>query len=133
MVFAAGAVTVWLCAPPSDHFEKKYLEWLNHCGDRALTVFAEPMTTLTENGVLCLASFTTRWRTASSGRVWNLSTTVFGFSRTLVVEVSPPESVAVTCSSSQHGYWWSGALNDPLRTPVKFATMCVWQLVGVKQ
>jgi len=122
---------VWLRAPPSDHFEKEYLDLLNHCGDRALTVFAEPMTTRTENGALCRASFTTKWRTTSSGRVLNLSTTVFGSSRTLVVEVSPPESVAVSCSSSQHGYWWSGALKDPLATPVKFPSMCVWQLVGV--
>ena len=124
---------MWLRAPPSDHLEKSYLEWLNHCGDPALTVLAEPMTTLTENGVRCLASFTTKWRPTPSGRVLKLSRTVFGFSRTLVVEVSPPESVAVSCSYSQHGYWWSGALKDPLATPVKSPSMCVWQLVGVKQ
>ena len=104
---------------------------LNHCGDRALTVFAEPTTTLTENGVLCRVSFITKWRTTPRGSVLNLSTTVFGFSRTLVVEFSPPESVAVSCSSSQHGYWWSGALKDPLATPAKSPSMCVWQLVGV--
>lgn len=87
---------------------------MNHRGGPALTVFADPMTTRTENGVGCLAPFTTKWRTTPNGRVLNLSKTVFGFSRTLVAEVSPPESVAVSCSSSQHGYWWSGALNDPL-------------------
>src|SRR5262249_55515123 len=104
-----------------------------HCGDRALTVFAEPMTTLTENGALCRVPFTTKWRTTPRGRVLNVSTTVFGSSRTLVVEVSPPESVAVSCSSSQHGYSWSGAVTDPPETPVTVCIRWVWQSVCVKQ
>src|SRR5215472_7193827 len=110
------------------------MDLLNCCGEGALTEFAEPTTTVTENGVVRGASFTTRsLRTRPPGLVLNVSTTVLGSSRTLVVEVSPPESVAVSCSSSQHGYSWSGALNDPLVVPVKFAIMCVWQSFGVKQ
>ena len=125
---------VWLCAPPSDHDVKKYVDLLNGCGDGALTEFAEPATTVTENGVLRGASLTTRLlRARPPGLVLNVSTTVFGSSRTLVVEVSPPESVAVSWSSSQHGYSWSGAVIDPLETSLMVWILCVWQSVGVKQ
>src|SRR5689334_18972661 len=105
---------VWLWGPPSDHDVKKYVDLLNCCGDGALTEFAEPTTAVMENGVVCPASFTPRSVMASPpGLVLNVSTTVFGSSRTLVVEASPLESVAVSCNSSQQGYWWSGAVNDP--------------------
>ena len=107
---------------------------MNCCGDGALTEFAEPTTTVTENGVVRGASLTTRsLRTRPPGLVLNVSTTVLGSSRTLVVEVSPPESVAVSCSSSQHGYAWSGAVTDPLATPLMVWIRCSWQSVGVKQ
>src|SRR5215470_13183074 len=100
----------------------------------ALTEFAEPTTAVTENGVVRGASFTTRsLRTSPPGLVLNVRTTVLGSSRTLVVEVSPPESVAINCSSSQHGYSWSGAVNDPLETPLTVWIRWVWQSVGVKQ
>src|SRR5205814_2844339 len=36
-------------------------------------------------------------------------------------------------SSSQHGYAWSGAVSDPLETPLTVSITCVWQSVGVKQ
>src|SRR5438094_1960871 len=125
---------VWLCGPPSDHDTKLYVDLLNVCGDGALTEFAEPTTTVTENGVVRGASFTTRsLRTRPPGLVLNVSTTVFGSSRTLVVEVSPPESVAVSCSSSQHGYSWSGAVNDPPEPPFKVWSSCVWQCVRANQ
>lgn len=66
------------------------------------------------------------------GVVLKASTTVFGSSRTLTaVEVSPPESVAVSRSSIQQGYWWSGAENDPLVTPLNSWTAWVWQSLGV--
>src|SRR5919197_6778741 len=125
---------VWLCGPPSDHEMKLYVDLLNCCGDGALTEFAEPTTAVTENGVVRGASLTTRsLRTRPPGLVLNVSTTVFGSSRTLVVEVSPPESVAVSCSSSQQGYSWSGAVKDPLEAALMFWIRCVWQSVGVKQ
>ena len=125
---------VWLCGPPSDHEVKLYVDLLNCCGDGALTEFAEPTTTVTENGVVRGASFTTRsLRTSPPGLVLNVSTTVFGSSLTLVVEVSPPESVATSCTSNQQGYSWSGAVNDPLETPLTVWIRCVWQSVGVKQ
>ena len=108
---------------------------MNFCGEGALTEFAEPATTVRENGVvLGASSFTARpVRTRPPGLVLNVSTTVLGSSRTLAVEVSPPESVAVSCSSSQHGYSWSGAVTDPLAVPVKVWIRWVWQSVGVKQ
>jgi hypothetical protein len=64
------------------------------------------------------------------GLVLKVSTTVLGSSRTLVVAVSPPESLAVSRSSSQQGYWWSGAANDPPATPAKSCTAWLWQSVG---
>src|SRR5262245_59370643 len=125
---------VWLCGPPSDHDTKLYVNLLNCCGDGALTEFAEPTTTVTEIGVVRGASFTARsLRTRPPGLVLNVSTTVFGSSRVLVVNVSPPESVAVSRTSSQHGYSWSGAVNDPLETPLVVWIRCVWQSLGVKQ
>src|SRR2546423_15318445 len=106
---------VWLCGPRSDHDVKLYVDLLNCWGDGALTEFAEPTTTVTENGVGRGASFTTRsLRTRPPGLVLNVSTTVFGSSRTLVAEASPPESVPGSCTSSQHWDSWSGAVNDPL-------------------
>ena len=59
--------------------------------------------------------------------VLNLSTTVLGSSRTLVVDANPPESVAVSRSSIQHGYSWSGAVNDPVETLSYVWIRCVWQ------
>ena len=56
--------------------------------------------------------------------------TVFGSRRRTLVSVSPPESVAVSFSSRYDGYSWSGAVKDPLDTPAKFCTGCVWQLDG---
>src|SRR3954453_5173635 len=110
---------VWLCGPRSDHETKLYVDLLNCCGEGALTEFAEPTTAVTENGVVRGASLTTRSpRTSPPGLVLKVSTTVFGSSRTLVVEVRPPESVAVSWSSSQHGYSWSGAVTDPLEMPL---------------
>src|SRR5437899_5570666 len=53
--------------------------------------------------------------------------------RTLVVAVAPAASVAVSWSSSQHGYSLSGALNVPLATPLNVWIRWVWQFVGVKQ
>ena len=51
---------VWLRRPPSDQDLKKYLDQLNVCRHGALTEFAEPTTTVTENGVLRAVPFTTR-------------------------------------------------------------------------
>ena len=58
--------------------------------------------TVAENGVVCCAAFTAR--VSPLGFVLKVSTAVFGLSRMLFVEVSPPESVAVRRSSSQLGY-----------------------------
>ena len=62
--------------------------------------------------------------------VWKVSTTVRGSSRRVLVAVRPPESVAVSRSSRYDGYSWSGAVNEPLATPVKLCIGCVWQLDG---
>jgi hypothetical protein len=104
VVFTDGAVIVWLCGPPSDQETKLYVDLLKTCGDGALTEFAEPTTTVTENGVARGASLTTMFvRFRPPGLVLKVSTTVLGSNRTLVVEASPPESVAVRTNSSQHG------------------------------
>src|SRR5262245_33607748 len=60
----------------------------------------------------------------------NVSTTVFGCSRTLFVFVRPPASLAVRRSSRWLGYSWSGAVNEPVATPVKVWMTCSWQFDG---
>ena len=44
---------------------------------------------------------------------------VRGNSTTLFEPVRPVESVAVSVSSRDAGYSWSGATNEPLATPLK--------------
>jgi hypothetical protein len=62
-----------------------------------MTVFFDPMITVRVNDVLAEAPFTVSW--SPPGFVWNVSTTVRGSSRSVVVSVRPPESVAVRVSS----------------------------------
>ena len=100
----AGATTAWLRPPPSDQVAKRYDDRANASRDGAATEFVEPTTAVTENGAVPRTPFTSRSAGTMSPRlVRNRRTTVFGSSRTLAVDDSPPESVAVSCSSSQHG------------------------------
>src|SRR5262245_31425174 len=64
------------------------------------------------------------------GTDWKLSETVCGSSWRLLTSCAPPESVAVSWISRYEGYSWSGALNEPLATPVNVCTICVWQFDG---
>ena len=99
------------------------------CGEGALIVLREPRITVRVNGAGAVkassASGEAR-RTATA----SVRSTVFGSRRTLWVRLSPPESVAVSRSSRYDGYSWSGAVNEPLATPAKSWTWCVWQFDG---
>src|SRR5690242_2335108 len=124
----AGATTSWAWAPPSDHDFQMYVDRFSTCGEGALTEFAEPTTTVVVNGVVWAAEFNVRSVSfRPPGLVLNVRFTVTGSSRTLLVDVSPPESVAVSWISIQQGYSWSGATKAPLETPVKVWMRCVWQ------
>ena len=57
-------------------------------GVTALSVLLEPAITVRVMGALAAVPFTASWR--PPGLVWKVSCTVFGSSRTAVVEVSPP-------------------------------------------
>ncbi len=78
-------------------------------------VFFEPTITVRVNEAAFVLPLTVNWR--PPGLVWNVSATVCGSSRTLLVSLRPPESVAVSFSSRWDGYSWSGVLNEPLATP----------------
>ena len=55
----AFAVTLWLCAPPSDQEEKTYCVPFKLCGVGALMVFVEPVMTVRVNGADPLVPLTT--------------------------------------------------------------------------
>src|SRR3954447_12503275 len=113
---------------------KLYVECLTVCGDGALTELAEPTTTRVTNGVVCAPELSVRLASLRPpGLVLKVRSTVRGSSRTLVVAVRPPPSVAVSLSSIQHGYAWSGAENVPPVTPLTVWITWVWQSFGVEQ
>ena len=87
------------------------------CGVIALTVLLEPTITVRVKVALAVAPPTASWR--PPGVVWKVSCTVLGSSRSVLVVLSPPESVAVSLESRYDGYSWSGAVNDPPATPGK--------------
>ena len=91
-------------------------------------VLVEPTITVRVNDDLELVLFTDE--RSPPGVVWKVRTTVFGSRRRVLVSVRPPESVAVSFSSRYDGYSWSGAAKDPLATPAKVCSGCVWQLDG---
>src|SRR5919197_1080171 len=131
VVSVAGATMLCVCAPPSDHDEKTYVEPPIVCGEGALIEFVEPITACFVSGAAPAISLMPTF--APVGFEARVIVMICGSIRTLVVAVAPVESVAVSWISSQHGYSWSGALNVPLATPLNVWTMCVWQFVGVKQ
>src|SRR5262245_15632291 len=91
-------------------------------------VLLDPTMTVRVNVAVELAPLNVSW--SAHGAVWNVKTTVFGSSRSALVFVRPPESVAVRLSSRYDGYSWSGAVNDPLLTPGNCCRMWEWQLDG---
>src|SRR6266508_4325247 len=117
--------------PASDQEAKVYDVPLSACGVGALSELDEPGMTVTVNGVACVVEPTVSCRPV--GLVLKVRLTVFGFNVVLTVLVSPTESAAVSSSSTNEGYSWSGAVNEPLATPVNVFIRCVWQLVGVAQ
>ena len=100
-------------------------------GQGAAMVLWEPTITVRVNGVV--EALLPTVSCSPVGLEPKVRSTVWGSSRTLAVSVSPPLSVAVSCSSIQAGYSWSGAENEPLATPLKSWTAWVWQSVGVAQ
>jgi hypothetical protein len=94
-------------------------------------VLWEPTITVRVNGVV--EALLPTVSCSPVGLVPKVRSTVWGSRRTLAVSVSPPLSVAVSCSSIQAGYSWSGAVNEPLATPLKSWTAWVWQSVGAAQ
>src|SRR5215210_35338 len=97
----------------------------------ALKELVEPTITVREKGVVAWLLPTASF--SPVGLVLKFSTTVCGSSRTLLVSVSPPESVAVRRNSRKAGYSWSGAANVPWATPEKSCTGCSWQLLARSQ
>src|SRR5262249_53164198 len=102
VVFVAGGVTLWVCAPLSGQLLKAYAPLPLVCGGGALIVLLEPMTTVVVNGAAAAVPFIASC--APVGELASVRFTVCGSRRTLVVAVAPPESVAVSWISSQHGY-----------------------------
>src|SRR6185503_7984788 len=86
------------------------------------------MITVRVNGAVDVAAFTAS--DSPLGIVWKLSTTVWGSSRRVTEDCVPKLSVAVSVSSRYDGYSWSGALNEPLATPVQVWTRWLWQADG---
>src|SRR5262245_32031821 len=99
------------------------------CDWDALTVIAEPLISVTLNGV-AVGGFVPTASVSPDGLVANDSVTVLGCSVTLFVACVPSESVAVSDSTSDEGYSWSGAVKDPLATPSNVWTRWVWQAEG---
>src|SRR4051794_30461166 len=106
----------WVCAPPSDQVPNATGTPLYNCGVGPLTVLVEPWMTVRVNGATWLVAPTVRFSPA--GLLTNVRSTVLGCTLTVVLLVSPPESVAVIRNSRYDGYSWSGAVIVPLATPL---------------
>ena len=91
-------------------------------------MFVEPLMTVRVNVLTWLVPLTTSCKPV--GLVWNVNVTVSGERRTLAAPCRPRESAAVSLSSRCAGYSWSGAVKEPLATPVKVWSACVWQFEG---
>src|SRR5437764_957332 len=120
-----------VCRPPSDHDEKTYVEPPIVCGDGALIEFVEPITACFVSGAAPAISSMPTF--APVGFEATVRFMICGSTRTLVVAVAPVESVAVSWTSSQHGYSWSGALNEPLATPLNVWLWWLWQFDGERR
>src|SRR5690242_1662979 len=94
-------------APPSDQLCQLYVVPPIVCCSGAVIVLREPWITVRVNGAVDVVDPTDSW--SPLGTVANDNVTVLGSSRTDVVAVRPPLSVAVRSSCSQLGYSWSGA------------------------
>src|SRR6266540_1961390 len=124
---------LWVAAPPSDHLRNTNVRFCGPkiCGLGALIELFEPTITVRVNGAVPAVPPTTS--SAPVGLELNVSTTVCGSSRTVVLTACPSESVAVSTRSKKDGYSWSGAVNEPEATPGNDWITCVWQFVGLEQ
>ena len=94
----------------------------------ALTLFDDPTMTRRVTGAAPVTVASDSW--SPVGTLASVTSTVCGFSWTLVDVFAPDASVAVSTSDSDIGYSWSGAGNDPLATPTKSCMGCTWQALG---
>jgi hypothetical protein len=85
-------------------------------GDGALRVFLEPWITVRLNGVGAVVPFSPS--VSPEGCDCSVKVVVRGSSTTLSVPFNPAVSVAVSDNSSEAGYSCSGAMNEPLDTPL---------------
>src|SRR5882757_4073968 len=123
---------LWVAAPPSDQLVNLNCSpSVRFCRAGALIELFDPTITVRVNGATCVVLPTVSC--APVGLDWNVSTTVRGFSRTVVVPTFPSESVARSVRSKKDGYSWSGATKLPDATPLNAWTLCAWQFVGVVQ
>ena len=67
------------------------------------------------------------------GTLARLAATVLGCRSIVSLSLIDVESVTVSVSWMNEGYSWSGALNDPLATPVNDCTGWLWQFPTVMQ
>jgi hypothetical protein len=128
-VRVAGAVTLWLAAPPSLHPVNAYSS--PSCSWAGAETVAVPLSSIVVvNGASSLLPFTTRSSPAGSERT--VTAAVRGWSSRVTVVSAPWASVAVSRSSRCDGYSWSGASIAP-EVPVNRSMTCSWQLVPLVQ
>jgi hypothetical protein len=116
VVALEGAVTSWVWAPPSDQDTQLHLP-RSCCGDGALRVFRDPTMAVRLNGVG--AAVLLNPSVIPDGCDFRVSVVVCGRSTTPFDAMRPFESVAVSVTSSEAGYSWSGATKEPFATPLK--------------
>ena len=116
VVGVAGAVTLWVCPPPSDHDLNVCETPPTVCGLGALTLFDEPTITVRVVGAVTDCAPTPSC--SPVGVVAKVRFTVLGSSWRLVLACAPAESVALRTRDNDEGYSWSGAGNVAEATPV---------------
>jgi hypothetical protein len=97
VVAVAGEVTLWVAAPPSDQEAKVYVVPPDVCVAGALIECTEPMIAVTVYGVAWVVPSKTTCN--PDGTELRERVTVRGWRATLVVELRPFESVAISWSS----------------------------------
>ena len=94
-------------------------------GLSAPMLLVEPRITLRVNGAVAVSPPSVSL--APAGRLASVGAAVWGSSRRVAVADSPRASRAVSSISRYDGNSWSGAGNEPLATPPKLCSVCVWQ------
>ena len=98
----AGAVTAWLCSPPSLHASQRYRSAPSHWGDGTATDVTDRAITVRVNGVATVSD--ANESLIPDGELRRATSAVRGSSRTVSVSVRPFGSVACRESSRCDGY-----------------------------